>query len=192
MGKLGFYYDNSRCTGCRACQIMCKDTNNLPVGVIYRRVRSYEQGNYPNPGYYHFSWNCNHCENPACVSVCPVGAMHVADDGTVQPNDELCIGCRSCASACPYEIPQLREEEALIGKCDSCKDIRAQGGKPACVDACVMRCLDFGDLDELKQTYGSDLVSELAILPSAKETGPSLLINPRQCALEADFEEKII
>ena len=71
------------CTGCRTCQVACKDKNRLDVGTLFREVKSYEVGSYPDVTFYHMTMSCNHCENPACVSACPVGAMYVAEDGTV-------------------------------------------------------------------------------------------------------------
>ncbi len=192
MSRLGFYYDQTRCTGCRTCQIMCKDVNNLQIGINYRQVKTYEQGEYPNPGYYHFSWSCNHCENPACVKSCPSGAMHIEEDGTVQPNDDLCIGCKYCVEACPYGAPKYNIQAAVTRKCTACILLRAEGLNPACVDACTMRCLDFGDMEELKLKYGEALVQDIAVLPNSIETTPSLLIKARYCALLDDFEQKFI
>lgn len=189
---LGFYYNQSACSGCRACQIACKDRNDLAVGELYRHVTTYQTGAFPNATLYHYAATCNHCEKPACVANCPTGAMQKADDGTVQHDDVLCIGCGTCAKSCPYGVPVIFEEKNIAGKCDSCKPFRDAGKNPVCVDACNMRCLDFGDLDELREKYGADLVSELPILPSAEETGPSTLINPKKAALDADFKEAIL
>jgi anaerobic dimethyl sulfoxide reductase subunit B (iron-sulfur subunit) len=183
MGKLGFYYDNTLCAGCRACQVACKDRNDLKVGILYRAVRDFETGKFPNPGFYHYSGTCNHCAEPKCVKGCPTGAMHVAEDGTVQHDKDLCIGCRYCIWNCPYSVPQYLEEKNIVGKCDSCKDLRDQGEETVCVTACDMRALKFGDLDELTAKYGSSLVKELPILPLANITEPSLLIKPRAAAL---------
>ncbi|MBQ9954785.1 MAG: 4Fe-4S dicluster domain-containing protein [Eggerthellaceae bacterium] len=192
MANLGFYYNQDACTGCRACQVSCKDKNDLPVGALYRRVRDFEQGSYPAPGYYHYSWACNHCANPACVANCPTGAMHVAEDGTVLPDDELCIACKTCQQACPYDVPFVLETLNVTRKCDACADLRARGEKPVCVASCTMRALDFGDLDELEAKYGDGLVQEIPVLPNSSETNPSILINPRACALEEDFVETMI
>jgi anaerobic dimethyl sulfoxide reductase subunit B (iron-sulfur subunit) len=189
MGRLGFYYDQSMCIGCRACQVTCKDMHDLPIGKFYRLVTTYETGVYPDGGRYHYSGACNHCENPACVAACPVGAMHVAEDGTVLPDPDTCIGCQACVSACPYGAPQYFEDKGITSKCDACADRRAQGLEPMCVAACVTRCLFFGDLDELAAEHGEDAVDELPCLPSASQTGPSVLIAATDFALEEEFRQ---
>lgn len=184
MSRLGFYFDMNRCVGCRTCQIACKDVNDLGVGPLYRRVANFELGAFPSVSAFNYSATCNHCENPACVAVCPTGAMHKADDGTVQHDDDACLGCQYCVMACPYSVPQYLEERGITGKCDSCAGLRAQGEQPACVASCIMRCLDFGDLDELREKYGDDLVSEVSVLPSKDITGPSVLVNAKDAARE--------
>ena len=190
MGKLGFYFDATMCTGCRTCQVACKDKNRLDVGTLFREVKSYEVGSYPDVTFYHMTMSCNHCENPACVAACPVGAMYVAEDGTVLHDEALCIGCQACVQACPYGAPKYIEEKQKVGKCDACAAIRAAGGNPVCVDACPLRALEFGDLDELvKKHAGAELVNELPVLPKADATGPSLLIEPKQSMLSEGAEE---
>lgn len=189
MGRLGFYFDQTFCTGCRTCQVACKDKNRLGVGTIFRKVTTYEIGDYPDVQTYHYTASCNHCENPACVAICPTGAMYKAEDGTVIHDDAMCIGCQSCVNACPYKVPQYVEEEGIVRKCDACAYLRAKGENPACVDACPMRVLKFGDLDELKAEYGEDLVSELPILPDASVTGPSVLIKAKECAKKEGAHE---
>jgi len=191
MGKLGFYFNGARCVGCRACQIACKDKNDLDVGVTYRQVRTYETGAYPTPGYYHHSSTCNHCANPACVLVCPSGALHIAEDETVQIDSEICIGCKNCVRTCPYGVPQFFEDKEIAGKCNLCVDLTAKGENPVCVDACPQRVLEWGDLDELRAKH-PDTVADLPILPDSLKTGPSTIIFPRTCALEPDFRQKFI
>lgn len=192
MGNLGFYFDSTRCIGCRACQIACKDKNRImEPGITFRTVSSFESGAFPNPGIYHVASTCNHCEAPACMANCPTGAMRTTADGTVQHDDEICIGCQTCVQSCPYGVPRFFEEDAKVRKCDSCIAFRQNGKNPVCVDACPMRALDFGDLDELAKKYGSGLVSELPCLPDGG-TGPNLLIKPKDCALEGSFRGVII
>ena len=192
MGNLGFYFDSSRCIGCRACQIACKDKNRImEPGITFRTVKSYETGKFPSPSVYHVAMTCNHCEKPACVEKCPTGAMAKAADGTVQHDDGTCIGCQTCVKSCPYGVPKYFEEEGVCRKCDSCIAFRANGMNPVCVDACVMRALDFGDVDELEKKYGDGLVSEL---PSWRDggTGPNVRIKPRESVLQEQFESVAI
>ena len=188
MARIGFYFNQDYCLGCRACQVACKDRFDLDIGYFFRHVTSYEQGTYPNAKLYHYSASCNHCANPACVENCPTGACAKGDDGAVIINQELCIGCQTCVNECPYHVPVLIEEKGVAGKCDSCKAFRDAGLNPICVDACPVRAIDFGDYDELKAKY-PDAVSDIAILPSSDQTGPSTLITPKPAALESDYVE---
>ncbi len=193
MSKLGFYFDMSRCIGCRTCQIACKDRLDLQnAGPRTRRVDTYESGSYPNAKMYHISMACNHCESPACVAACPSGAMFKAEDGTMRYDPALCTeGCTACVEICPYHAPQLMDN-GKIARCDSCFTLREKGLNPVCVDACIMRCLDFGDMDALKAKYGDGLVSELPALPEASMTGPNLLIKAATASLEKEYAEIIL
>lgn len=193
MSQLGFYFDMTRCVGCRVCQIACKDRTGLDTaGSRPRRVDSYEAGDYPEARVYHLSVGCNHCEMPACATVCPTGAMFKAEDGTMRYDAELCTeGCTACVDICPYHAPQLLDN-GKIARCDSCFTLRENGMNPVCVDACIMRCLDFGDVEELKEKYGADLVSDLAVLPDSSMTNPNLLIKPVAEALDEDYRSIII
>lgn len=186
MSQLGFFFDMNKCTGCHCCQIACKDRNDLPVGLLYRTVKSYETGAFPNPRLFHYPHTCNHCASPACVANCPTGAMMKADDGTVIHDDATCIGCGTCAQSCPYAIPTIDEETKTAGKCDSCKSLRDAGMNPVCVDACMMRCIEFGDLEELRKKHGADEVTNLLpFLPSPEKTQPSLIVKPKPYLTES-------
>ena len=186
--SLGFYFDMSRCVACKSCQVACKDRFGLELaGPITRRVETYEGGTYPNAALYNVSIGCNHCEAPACVENCPTGAMFKSEDGIVLHDDAVCIGCQTCMGVCPYGAPQWADELELIVKCDTCKPLREAGMNPVCVDSCLMRALDFGDMEDLKAKYGSDLVSEVPCLPEAGATTPNLLIKPRKAGLDSTF-----
>jgi len=192
MANLGFYFNAERCIGCRACQIACKDKNDLDVGVLYRQVCSFETGAFPTPGYYHHSSTCNHCVAPACIAVCPADAINKdSDTGIVTIDAEACIGCRQCETACPYGVPQFIEEKNIDGKCDFCQDLLAEGENPVCVDACPQRVLEWGDIDELKAKH-PNAVADLPILPSSSQTSPATIINPRATMMESDYSEKRI
>jgi len=188
---LGFYFDSATCSGCRTCQVACKDKNRLDVGTIFREVSSYESGSYPDAKIYHYSASCNHCENPACVAACASGAMYKAEDGTVICDTELCDGCGMCVEICPYKAPKINSEKVAI-KCDACASLRMHGEKPTCVTACPMRALDFGDMDELKAKYGDGLVSDIAVLADSKMTGPNVLIKAKEFSKSGEFEEMML
>lgn len=186
MSQIGFYYDQTMCAGCKTCQVACKDKNRLEVGTIYREVRSYEKGEFPSVQMYHLSATCNHCTAPACITECPTGAIEKLDDGTVVMDAEACIGCSSCATACPYGVPRLIEAEGIYGKCDACVNEREAGYNPVCVDGCPYRAFDFGEIEDLKAKYPDavDSIPALFINDSSVSTGPNTLIKARACALD--------
>ena len=192
MTKMGFYFDQKKCVGCRTCQTACKDKNDLEVGHLFRNVTTYQQGNYPDAILYHYAATCNHCEKPACVAGCPNGAMYIDDeDGTVQHDDTKCIGCQYRVEACPYGVPVHIESIGLTHKCDACKQLRANGEQPACVAACPMRALEFGPIEELAAKH-PDAVKDLPILPSSETTAPCTLIDAKAAALDDNFTEVIL
>lgn len=185
---IGFYHNSTICTECKACQIACKDIHNLDAGCNLRTVSSYEGGTFPNPWVYFLSIACNHCESPACFAACSTGAISKLDDGTVVIDAEKCDACQACVDACPYGAPAYVEKFDTVMKCDGCKELRDQGLNPACVDACLMRALEFGDIDELRSKHsGENLVSELPPLPDETETSPNLIINAKEVAIDGEY-----
>lgn len=187
--SLGFYVDMTSCIGCRTCQVACKDRHDLQeAGPRPRRVDSFECGTYPQVSMFHAVVSCNHCDNPACVAGCPTGAMHKAADGTVRHDDKKCIVCRNCMLACPYGAPQHDVALNRIVKCDSCAALREAGMNPVCVDACPMRAIEFGDIDELRAKHG-DSVRDISVLAPANITNPNLLMRASDAALASDFNE---
>lgn len=148
--QLGFIHNNVDCIGCRACEIACKDKNGLPPGPRFRRVQYIEGGEFPNVFAYKVNMSCNHCALPACLPTCPTGAIFKRqDNGVVDIDSTLCIGCRRCEAACPYGAPQFDPTAGIIKKCNFCIDELEAGRKPYCVMACMMRVLDFGPVDQI-------------------------------------------
>jgi anaerobic dimethyl sulfoxide reductase subunit B len=185
--QYAFSVNIGKCTGCKACQIACKDKNNLPEGVRWRRVFQYEGGEWikqngqmvaSNVYAYSVSAACMHCQNPVCVQVCPAGAMTKNADGIVQIDADKCIGCRYCSWACPYGAPQFNEDLGVMTKCNMCVDLVEQGERPACVDACPYRALDFGQIEDLQKKNGT--FAAPAPLPEAYITNPSVVYIPNK------------
>jgi len=149
--QLGFIHHNVDCIGCRACEIACKDKNGLSAGPRFRRVQYIEGGTYPDVFAYKVNISCNHCAEPACLPACPTGAIWKRkEDGIVDIDSTLCIGCRRCEAACPYGAPQFIPELNIVSKCNLCVDEIESGRKPYCVSACMMRVLDIGPIDQLR------------------------------------------
>lgn len=189
MAQKAFFLDATRCTGCKTCEIACKDYHDLGVDYTYRRVFDYEGGewNQASEGVwenstfvYHVSVSCNHCDNPACTKVCPTGAMHKdSDTGLVSVDADKCIGCGYCAMACPYGAPTADRDLKHSVKCDGCASRVAEGKNPICTEACLLRCLYFGDKDEMAQ---KGELAALAPLPDSSYTEPNLYIREPLCA----------
>ena len=156
-----FYFDSTFCSGCKACQAACKDKNNLPLGVLWRRVYEVSGGTWQQNGAawnntvfaYNLSVSCNHCVHPKCAGVCPADAYVIREDGIVLLDSTRCVGCGYCAWACPYGAPQYNAAAGCMTKCDFCIDHLEQGLPPACVAACPLRVLDYGEatLDQAKE-----------------------------------------
>ena len=185
MTQLGFFVDLSKCTGCKTCQVACKDKNNLEVGRNFRRVSEYAGGTWKEVHgawqqdvfAYYVSIACNHCAKPGCVEVCPKQAITKrADNGLVLIDQKKCIGCRDCEDACPYDAPQYNRAIRRMSKCDGCIDRISVGAQPTCVDACPQRAIEFGDVTELRKKHGS--LAAVAPLADASTTLPSLVIKP--------------
>lgn len=164
--QMGFYFDQTQCIGCYACEIACKDWHDVEMGPVgYRHITYIEKGRYPNPYVAYMSDSCYHCTNPDCATACPADAISKRnEDGIIVVDREACLGrdeCGACLEACPYDIPRFGEEEnAKMQKCDFCLDRLTAGKDPICVGACPSRCLDFGALPELTAKYGNSREAE--------------------------------
>ena len=191
VNQYAFFFDASACTGCKACQVACKDRNNLEAGLLWRRVYEVAGGSWEKRGEvwvpavvaYNVSMACNHCEKPVCAMSCPVKAIGKRDDGIVLIETARCIGCRYCEWACPYTALRFDARTNTVSKCHFCYDAIDAGGAPACVTACPQRALDFGDLTELRKKYGD--VRQIVPLPDPAQTEPALVIKPHRDAAKA-------
>ncbi|HEY6837953.1 MAG TPA: 4Fe-4S dicluster domain-containing protein [Geobacteraceae bacterium] len=195
--QLGIYVNQQFCTGCKTCQIACKDKHDLEVGANLLRLKEFSGGGFtrvgeafePHVWAYWVPVYCNHCTAPTCVAACPVGAIHKsAADGVVSIDPDACIGCRICLDSCPYGSLQFSEKEQKAKKCDLCADYRAEGKEPSCVISCPMRVLGWGEVETIQEEH-PEAVTGLRGLPDPDVTRPNTLYTPHRHALrEAGHE----
>jgi formate dehydrogenase iron-sulfur subunit len=178
--RMGFFTDTSICIGCKACEVACKEWNQVPEDGLnwtgfshdntqglsadtWRHVAFVEQrvpvgAHEPNfqreaEG---FRWLmasdvCKHCTHAACLDVCPTGAIFRTEFGTVVVQEDICNGCGYCVPACPYGVLDKREDDGRIHKCTLCYDRLGVGQEPACAKACPTDSIQFGELEELRE-----------------------------------------
>jgi formate dehydrogenase iron-sulfur subunit len=171
----GFFTDTSVCIGCKACEVACKEWNQLPEkdvgflgqsldntgelnGSTWRHVKFIDNvpdetmGEGNGRAFLIMSDVCKHCQHASCMDVCPTGAIVRTEFDTVFIQEDVCNGCRNCIAACPYDVIAIDEDENVAQKCTLCYD-RLQGGmEPACAKACPTDSIQFGPLDELRVT----------------------------------------
>lgn len=185
MNQIGFYFDQTRCIGCYACAIACKDWHNIDAGPVnWLRIQAVEKGEFPKPFLAYLATVCYHCADPPCVPGCPENAITKREsDGLVVIDGEKCRGnkaCRGfCLKVCPWNIPQFGPDEgARMQKCDFCRERRALGLQPVCVEACPMNAIDSGPLEELKAKYGD--ITEAEGFWYSKRFKPSVVFKPKR------------
>ena len=200
--RYGMVIDLKRCSGCKTCSVVCKVANNIPNNIIWNRVLT-EGGNAPdtaggtwdNPEMQHWPVACQHCENPACTKVCPVGATWKDEQtGIVRQDYDKCIGCRMCMAACPYNARSFNWEEpvrdvdfnygdaevpvrprGVAEKCTLCRERTDRGEEPMCVVCCPTHARIFGDLDDPASEVSKTVVERKAhVLLEEQGTRPQV------------------
>ena len=174
-----FRFDASSCSGCKACQIACKDKHEHEVGCLWRRVYEITGGRWRRDGEawrpdifaFNLSIACNHCTRPICLEVCPARAITQRDDGIVLLDPDRCLGCSYCEWACPYSAPQNDTSRGVMTKCSFCADEIDAGRPPACVSACPMRVIEFEAESDGASAHEADAAHTQ---PDAARTGPHL------------------
>lgn len=207
--RLGLVIDLDTCVGCHACVVACKEWNTggfpaplsdeepygaTPAGTWLNRVHTYEAGEGEDSRTVHFPKSCLHCEDAACVTVCPTGASHKRpEDGIVLVQEDLCIGCGLCAWACPYGARELDLVSGVMKKCTLCVDriydeaLPEREREPACVATCPARARHFGDLAD-PESVVSKLVAErggVDLMPEAGYRPTNKYLPPRPRKTEA-------
>jgi len=176
MGDKGFFTDTTVCIGCKACEVACKEWNQLPDDGFHFTGMSYDNTGHlgastwrhvafverPAPlqqqdsGLGNFSWLlhsdvCKHCERAGCLEACPTGAIVRTEFGSVYVQPDVCNGCGYCVSACPFGVIDRRADDGRAWKCTLCYDRLKDDQTPACAKACPTSSIQFGDLAELRE-----------------------------------------
>jgi formate dehydrogenase iron-sulfur subunit len=173
--RMGFFTDTSVCIGCKACEVACKEWNEVPEDGIawlgssydhtgalgsdtWRHVAFIEQKPVEQPAsaadsgvrWLMSSDVCKHCSSAACLEVCPTGSLFRTEFGTVVVQQDICNGCGYCVTACPFGVIDKRESDGRVWKCTLCYDRLKGGMAPACAQACPTESIQFGPLEELR------------------------------------------
>ncbi|GAB4162789.1 MAG: polysulfide reductase NrfD [Candidatus Promineifilaceae bacterium] len=144
----GFVIDNRKCIGCHACSVACKSENEVPLTVNRTWVKYVETGIYPHSRRHFQVTRCNHCANPPCVRICPTEAMYQRADGIVEFDNRVCIGCKACLQACPYDAIYIDPDTHTAAKCHYCAHRTDIGLEPACVVVCPEHAIIAGDIND--------------------------------------------
>jgi len=183
--RMGFFTDTSVCIGCKACEVACKEWNQVPEDGLLFTAESYDNtGGLGADTWRHvafieqdrplrvgdgehgdgFRWLmssdvCKHCTHAACLDVCPTGAIIRTELGTVVVQEDVCNGCGYCVPACPFGVLDKREieDDGRVWKCTLCYDRTRDGLTPACAQACPTESIQYGPLDELRERAGARL-----------------------------------
>jgi formate dehydrogenase iron-sulfur subunit len=179
--RKGFFTDTSVCIGCKACEVACKEWNQIPddgfalTGMSYDNTGSLNANTWRHVAFIEqparggsgseamdFRWLmssdvCKHCTHAACLDVCPTGSLFRSEFGTVVVQPEVCNGCGYCVAACPYGVIERRtapdgaRNVGIAQKCTLCYDRLTAGQRPACASACPTESIQFGDVDDLRE-----------------------------------------
>jgi Fe-S-cluster-containing dehydrogenase component len=186
--KYGILIDLDRCQGCYACEVACKQENELPVGPRLKQVLTLGPEKVGQKLVMEYlPVMCLHCENPPCAAACPVGAIVKDEHGITLVNEKKCHdtdkdSCKkACISACPYPVPpQYNVEKDMVQMCNMCIQRVSKGEKPSCVKHCMTQCLHFGtqkELAKIVQERGSKTITVGGVIPNIV-TRPSVMYLP--------------
>jgi Fe-S-cluster-containing dehydrogenase component/formate-dependent nitrite reductase membrane component NrfD len=171
----GKVIDHTRCIGCHACSTACKSENEVPLGVNRTYVKYVDIGQFPSARRAFQVTRCNQCDHPPCVTACPTSAMYRRPDGIVDFDKDICIGCKACIAACPYDAIFINPEDHSAEKCNFCAHRLEAGLEPACVVVCPTEAILIGNLKDPESRVARFVNRDVvAVRRPEKETRPKL------------------
>ncbi|HEU4766189.1 MAG TPA: 4Fe-4S dicluster domain-containing protein [Pyrinomonadaceae bacterium] len=167
--------DNTRCIGCHACTTACKSENLVPLSVTRTYVKHVDIGVFPQARRAHQVTRCNQCAHAPCATACPTSAMFKRPDGIVDFDKSICIGCKACMAACPYDAIFINPEDHSAEKCNFCAHRIDVGLEPACVVVCPTQAILIGDMND-SDSFVAQIVNReaVSVRRPEKETLPKL------------------
>jgi Fe-S-cluster-containing dehydrogenase component/formate-dependent nitrite reductase membrane component NrfD len=167
--------DHTRCIGCHACTTACKSENLVPLSVTRTYVKHVDVGVFPQARRAHQVTRCNQCAHAPCVTACPTEAMFKRRDGIVDFDKSICIGCKACMAACPYDAIFINPDDHSAEKCNFCAHRIDVGLEPACVVVCPTQAILVGDMND-GDSYVAQIVNReaVSVRRPEKETLPKL------------------
>jgi formate dehydrogenase iron-sulfur subunit len=195
MPTTGFFTDSTLCIGCKACEVACKEWNQVPAdGYVWtgrsydntgalghstwRHVKFVERTRGGGPAWDFSSDVCKHCEHAGCLDACPTGSIVRTEFGGVFVQEDICNGCGYCVVSCPFGVIDRRPDDGRAFKCTFCYDRQKAGLQPACATACPTESIQFGDLDELRKR-AADRLAQL----QARGMDDAAIYDPRDSSV---------
>ncbi|WP_164100903.1 4Fe-4S dicluster domain-containing protein [Candidatus Laterigemmans baculatus] len=167
--RMGFFTDTTLCIGCKACEVACKQWNQLPSDGLDFTGNSYDNtGHLSQSTWRHVAFKerhsedgtsrwlmmsdvCKHCEEAPCLQACPTGSLIYNEFGDVYLQNDICNGCGYCVVACPFGVLGRSDEDGHAHKCTMCYDRQSDGMEPACAKVCPTNSIQFGPVEELRE-----------------------------------------
>ena len=195
MSHGAFIFDINKCVGCMACIVGCSIENHETSHINWREVNTFNSLHHPDLPVFHFSIACNHCQDSPCMDNCPALA-YTRDPltGAIIHHAESCIGCKYCTWTCPYDAPKFNKQTGIVEKCNFCVDRLENGQKPACVDACPVGALSYGEDENTEDALVPGFV-DMSIRPSIRlvplrENTPPTILNLDKSNIKDEFLEE--